>query len=131
MMVRKNISTHAQKKTKKICAAHPVTEIFLWPVRELKQAFGTVAAPDILLAPDVAAAKDLVIAGGAGEITGNLKFRERAKHTEIVDVAMNIFFFVIVKILFKLKTFGVLVVDHASGYGAFIGAGFVGQRDIG
>ena len=39
-------------------------------------------------------------------------------------------FFIICEIQFKFKTFGILVVDGASGYGAFVGAGFIGQCDI-
>ncbi len=68
-----------------------------------------MSAPDILFTAGVAASENIMIGLCAGKISGP---------------------FIIVKIQFKFKAFGILVIDRAVCHRAFIGAGLIGQRNV-
>ena len=89
-----------------------------------------MAAPEVLLAACIAASENIVVGSCAGKVLGDLKFRQRPEHTKVVNAAIYKLPFIIVKIQFKFKAFGLLMIDRTSGYCTFVGAGFVGKRNV-
>ena len=99
-------------------------------IRHTKRTFRTVPAPFILFAPRIAASENIVILLQAGENPGNLKLAQGSQQAEIVSAPRQVSAGVLVKILFKFKAFGVLVVYAASGNRALVSAGLIGQSHI-
>ncbi len=90
-----------------------------------------MAAPLVLLAPHIAAAEDWMVSLAAGKIGGDLELAQRAQQAEIVTAPRQIGGGVVVEVLFKLEALRILMVHRAPLYGALIGAGFIGQGDVG
>ena len=59
-----------------------------------------------------------------------LKFRKRTKEAKIIYAGSEVLFFVIMKISFKFKAFGVLMIYFFTDDGAFICACLVGEDNI-
>ncbi len=88
-----------------------------------------MAAPNILLAANVAAFEDVEIFFVASKKHCNLQFAQRAQETVVIELARDVGSHIAAEIVFKLNTFRVLVVDRRANYGAFVGAILVGESD--
>ena len=82
-----------------------------------KEAFGTLAAPDVLFAAGIAAAENAEVLAVAAEEHGNLQFGERAEKTEIVIGWGDELRHILAEIVLELEAFGVLVVDACTHNG--------------
>ena len=89
-----------------------------------------MTAPDILLAPRVAAAENAVVLRQCGKLFCDLQFVERTQEAEIADLRAERGFRVIRKVPLKGEGLGILMVDARRAVGRLVGARLVGENDV-